>query len=125
MQDHVSSVQRHTKYNYGCCLRIKNNKQTCKFKFPQELSTDTYLSYEKLNFKNGNVDFRSAIQGKRNQSRVGMHQCLELPSWRANFDFQLIIEHYTCVEYLAKFAFNGEKISRVVKIAFISISKRS
>ena len=29
----LNSVQRHTKYNSGYCLRIKKDKQTCRFKF--------------------------------------------------------------------------------------------
>lgn len=70
------------------CLRIKNDTETSGFK---ESCTDAYLSYEQINFKNGNIDFRPVIKCKRNDSRVNRHQRLQLQSWWANCNFQLII----------------------------------
>ena len=58
--------------------------------------------------KNNDCGYRPIIVNKKkNDSRVNRHQQLQLQSWRANCDFQLVIGHYTCVEYLAKYAPKG------------------
>ena len=41
--------------------------------------------------------------------------------WRANCDIQLIIDHHACVEYLAKYASKGEKISSVARDALVNV----
>ena len=33
---------------------------------------------------------------------------LQLQSWRANFDWQLLIDHYACDKHLAKYSAKGE-----------------
>ena len=58
---------------------------------------------------------------KRNDSRLNNHQKLQLQGWRANCDIQVVIDHYTCVEYLTKYAAKGEPRSPILKQAFNSI----
>ena len=58
---------------------------------------------------------------KRNDSRLNNHQQLQLQGWRANWDIQVIIDHYACVEYLTKYASKGEPRSPILKQAFNSI----
>jgi hypothetical protein len=46
------------------------------------------------------------------------NQQLQLQSWRANCDIQVVIDHYACVEYLTKYAAKGEPRTPVLKAAF-------
>ncbi len=58
---------------------------------------------------------------KRNDSRLNNHQHLQLQGWRANCDIQVVIDHYACVEYLTKYAAEGEPRSPMLKQALNSI----
>ena len=64
--------------------------------------------------------FRPVNKVKSNGSRVNRHQRLHLQSWCENYDLELVIDHFSFVEYLAKFASNVEKI--VVKNGFVSFA---
>ena len=44
-----------------------------------------------------------------------------MQGWRANCDIQLVIDHHTCIEYLAKYAAKGEKISSIARSAFVAV----
>ena len=58
-----------------------------------------YLSYEKINFRSGNIDFsRPVIKSKRKKSHINWHQDSQLHNWQADCDFQLIIDHHACIE---------------------------
>ena len=46
-------------------------------------------------------------------------------NWRTNYELQLVIDHYACVEYLDKYAAKGDKISSVVRNAFVAIRKQT
>ena len=59
---------------------------------------------------------------QKNDSCVNRHQQLQLQSWRANCDLQLVIDHYACVEYLAQYAAKGEKSLRNT---FVAIAKET
>ena len=45
--------------------------------------------------------------------------------WRENCVFQLLIDHYACAEYVAKYTAKREKISSVVRNAFVAITKQT
>ena len=49
------------------------------------------------------------------------NQQLQLQSWRANCDIQVVIDHFACVEYLTKYAAKGETRTHILKAAFSSI----
>ena len=62
---------------------------------------------------------------KRNDRRLNNNQRLQLQGWRANCDIQVIIDYHSCLEYIAKYASKGEKMSSVAKDAFTSILTHS
>lgn len=86
----------------------KNDKQTCRFKFPQKLCND--LSYAKMDLKSWYIDFRTVNKVKSYGSGVNKHQRLQLQSWCVKYGFRLIIDHFDCVEYLTNFPYKGKKI---------------
>jgi len=49
----------------------------------------------------------------------------QLQGWRANIDIQPIIDHYACLEYIAKYVSKSEKISQVVKDAFTKVIRQT
>ena len=122
--DLVNSVQRHTICNSAYCLRTTpNGDQYCRFHFPMELCDTTKLLVEKVG-KKGSEQYRVSYQLKRNDSRLNKHQRLQLQGWRANCDIQPILDYHACLEYLAKYASKGEKISSVVSDAFVSVTSQ-
>ncbi|CAB4010673.1 ATP-dependent DNA helicase PIF1, partial [Paramuricea clavata] len=123
--DLLNMVQRHTRCSTGYCLRKKSNETElkCRFHFPFEHCPQTKLQFEEVHSKGGNVQYRAKIVTRRNDSRLNNHQQLQLQGWRANCDIQVVIDHYACVEYLAKYAAKGEPRSPLLKLAFNSIVK--
>ena len=120
--DLVNTVQRHTKCNSAYCLKEdKEGQQRCRFNFPIDTVEKTHLNFEKVYRKNGKETYRPIIVSERNDSRVNRHQRLQLQGWRANCDIQLVIDHHACIEYLAKYASKGEKLSSVVHDAFVNV----
>ncbi|XP_066914869.1 uncharacterized protein [Clytia hemisphaerica] len=119
--DLANSVQRHTKCSSAYCLRTKNDKQECRFKFPFECCEKTHLTFEKVKLKGGGEKYVPNIVLKRNDPRMNRHQQLQLQSWRANCDIQIILDHNACLNYIAKYASKAEKISDVAKEAFTSV----
>ncbi|XP_066932700.1 uncharacterized protein [Clytia hemisphaerica] len=119
--DLANSVQRHTKCSSAYCLRTKNDKQECRFKFPFECCEKTHLTFEKVKLKGCGEKYVPNIVLKRNDPRMNRHQQLQLQSWRANCDIQIILDHNACLNYIAKYASKAEKISDVAKEAFTSV----
>lgn len=116
--DLVNSIQRHSKCNSAYCLRYdKAGNQFCRFKFPFDDCKETYIEYQKLD----NSEFRPVVISARNDPRINRHQKEMIQTWRANCDFQLIIDYHACVEYLAKYASKAEKMSAITKDSFTSI----
>ena len=115
-------VQRHTLCNSAYCLRKGDNTvQYCRSKFPFETCKNTHIEYEEVHTRNQQVAFRPKIVLKRNDPRINRHQRLQLQSWRANIDIQPIIDHNACLEYIAKYASKAEKLSTVVRDAFVNV----
>ena len=120
--DLVNCVQRHTKCSSAYCLRKKpNGEQFCRFNFPFQPSTQTFIDFEEVKTKKSGVQYRPKIVLKRNDTRVNKHQRLMLQSWRANTDLQPIVDYKACLEYLSKYASKSEKLSDVARDAFVSI----
>ena len=89
----IKSVQCHTKWNSGSCLRLKDRQQKCGFNLPQELCNVTDVKCEKIQLKNYDCDNRAIKVSKRDNSRANKHQQLQLQSWRVNCDLELVIDH--------------------------------
>ena len=122
--DLANLVQRHTQCNSAYCLRKQNGnneQQYCRFKFPFETCENTHIEYQEVHSNNQQVTFRPKIVLKRNDPRINRHQRLLLQSWRANTDIQPIIDHNACLEYIATYASKAEKLSAVVREAFVSV----
>ena len=121
--DLLNTVQRHTRCSTNYCLRKKQNETElkCRFKFPFDPCVSTKLEFEPIHTKDGNIQYKAKIITKRNDPRLNNHQRLQLQSWRANCDIQVVIDYHACVEYLAKYASKGEPRSPVMNLAFNSI----
>ena len=122
-QNLVNTVQRHTNCSTAYCLRKKgeNDEVSCRFNFPKELCENTHLEYETIKSKDGKVHYKVKVVTKRNDSRLNNNQRLQLQGWRGNCDIQVIIDYHSCLEYIAKYASKGEKMSSVAKDAFTSV----
>ena len=46
---------------------------------------------------------------------------MQLQGWRGKCDIQVIIDYHSCLEYIAKYASKGEKMSQVAKDALMSV----
>ena len=46
---------------------------------------------------------------------------MQLQGWREKCDIQVIIDYHSCLEYIAKYASKGEKMSQVAKDALTSV----
>lgn len=86
-----------------------------------DLCPKTRLEFEQIKTKSDEVQYRAKIATKRNDSRPNNNQRLQLQSWRANCDIQVVIDHYACVEYLTKYAAKGEPSTPILKAAFTTI----
>ena len=71
--------------------------------------------------KDGSQRYRAKVVTARNDPRLNHHQRLQLQGWRANCDINVIIDYHSCVEYLTKYASKGERLSSVVRDAFVSV----
>lgn len=117
----LNSVQRHTKCNSGYVLRTNSEgEQYCRFHYPFELQDETRFHYKKVTNKSGTT-IRPELIAKRNDPRLNRHQQIQIQGWRANCDIQLVIDHHACVEYLAKYAAKGEKMSSIARDAFVAV----
>ena len=120
--DLLNMVQRHTKCNSSYCLRKQqDDSQYCRFHFPFDHTDKTHIDFEEVKSKRGEIQFRPKIVLKRNDTRVNRHQRIQLQGWRANTDIQPIIDYTACLEYLAKYASKPEKLSDVVRDAFVHV----
>ncbi len=120
--DLVNTAQRHTKCNSAYCFRQdKDGQQKCRFNFPIDTVEQTHIKFEKVHQKNGSETYRPLIASERNDCRVNRHQRLQLQGWHANCDIELVIDHHACIEYLAKYASKGVKLSSVVRDTFVNV----
>ena len=122
--DLLNMVQRHTRCSTSYCLQKKSgdSESQCRFHFSFNNCSRTKLEFEKVHSKNSNDShYRAKIVTRRNDSRLNNNQQLQLQAWRANCDIQVVIDHYACVEYLAKYAAKSESRSPLLKQAFNSI----
>ena len=119
----VNLVQRHTQCSTAYCLRKKNedDNYSCRFNYPKDCCDKTHLEYEKIHSKDSKLHYKVKVVTKRNDNRLNNHQRLQLQGWRANCDIQVIIDYHSCLEYIAKYASKGEKMSSVAKEVFTSV----
>ena len=119
--DLVNCVQRHTNCSSAYCLR-KDDKgsQTCRFKYPTDECNETLVQFEKITTKDGAERYRAVVVTKTNDSRLNRHQQFQSQGWRANCDIDVVTDYHSCIEYLAKYASKGEKLSSVVRDVFAS-----
>lgn len=76
---------------------------------------------EPVHHTGNTTQYKANIITKRNDPRLDNLQDLQLQGWRETCDIQVVIDYHACVEYLAKYASEGEPRSPAVKTAFNSI----
>jgi hypothetical protein len=122
--DIVNVVNRH----YQCgpwCLRKTKNSQTkvCRYHFPFELCTETHLEFSARSTNSaGEVFYRVKIVTKRNDPLLNNYNSLFLDYWRANLDFQLIVDPVAVMEYMCKYASKPEKASQEAVAIFRKVA---
>ena len=119
--DLLNSVQRHTQRSSAYCLSQSNGKQSCRFEYPFDKCKETHLQFEKMHTKDGSERYKVKVVTSRNDIRLNKHQRFQLQGWRANCDINIIIDYHSCVEYLTKYASKSERLSAVVRDAFVSV----
>ena len=116
----VNSFQRHSRCSSAYCLREDQGNHYCRFHYLFALESRTYLRYNEVPMKGGK-HFRVEIVTERNDPRVNRYQGIQLQGWRANCDIQLVIDHYACIEYLARYAAKAEKLSSIARGKFENV----
>ena len=121
--DLLNMVQHHTRCSTSYCLTKKttDSEPKCRFNFPMDTCSKTRLDFEKVHTKGNEPQYKAKIVTRRNDPRLNNNQQLQLQSWRANCDIQVVIDHFGCVEYLTKYAAKGEPGTPILKAAFSSI----
>ena len=83
----------------------------CRFAFPKELSTNTYLKItqkvlevDKVNVFNYSID----VLTKRNDKWLVGHPPHYLESWQGNLDYQLVVDYNKVFDYMTKYATKTE-----------------
>lgn len=133
-----NSVENHTRHN-DCCLREGSKPETlkfhsfwnydldeesnsvpirkpddppippgkyCRFHRPSRYASRTSIKYS----LNSDGTFRETLCLKRNNRFLNCHNKEQLCNFRANVDFQLIIDPHLCITYLKKYATKAEKM---------------
>ena len=123
--DLLNMVQCHTRCSTNYCLRKKNKESElkCRFDFPKDACCRTRLEFQQIHTSGDEQCYKAKVVTKRNDSRLNNNQQLQLQNWRANCDIQVVIDHYACVEYLAKYAAKGEPRNPLLKSAFNTVLK--
>ncbi len=100
----VNGVQGPHKCSRGYCVwtRKSDNKDVCKKKFPFDYQLKTNIVFEPHGRNAcGDIYYRSVIKTRRNDSLINPFIPVMLDHWRANLDFQIVIDAVACAEYIA------------------------
>lgn len=119
-QNLITTLQRHTCKVGGCIKTIAGKPQTCRFKFPQELSPKTTIKYEnkKKNLTDSDRWELHIVPKRVNSDRISSHNLIQLKHWRANVDFCIVHDYNKVIQYVAKYASKAETKSNAFKAAF-------
>ncbi|CAM9499968.1 unnamed protein product [Ectocarpus sp. 12 AP-2014] len=115
----INCCQRHVCRPEGYCRRA--GRQGCRFGFPHECQPETSLQFEEMD--NGSV--RATIKTKRNDGNLNSYCRLALSHWRANIDFQLILDWDQAVRYMVKYVSKGEMRSPAAADVFARVISRA
>ncbi len=111
----VNRLQSPHNCEKGGCNRtsIKTHKDECRFHFPRPIEKLTHIEF-KPHGKNpfGDILYRAHIFTRRNDPLVNNHIPVFLSAWRANMDFQIIMDPVACAQYIAKYTAKAEKSSK-------------
>ena len=109
----INCVQRHTRCKERYCLRKKRGSAVaeCRFGYPKPLVDPTAVSVDRSD--GGHV--KVTVEPRRNDPLLNCHNRAIAQTWRANSDFQVIIDRRRVVEYLAKYISKVEPVSQDLK----------
>lgn len=88
--------------------------------FTFDTNEKTYIKYTTTS-SNPGVQFKAEVIAKRNYPQSNRNQRILLQGWRESCDNQSIIDFNACVEYLAEYAPEAEKLSGVGRDAFVCV----
>ncbi|CAM9650694.1 unnamed protein product, partial [Laminaria digitata] len=101
---HINCVQRHICRPEEYCKKTMRPgggtpaEFKCRFGFPCDRCDGTHLEFEEL----GNGKVRAKPATKRNDGNINSHCRIALLHWRANVDFQVILDWDQAVRYMVK-----------------------
>ncbi|KAK3926427.1 ATP-dependent DNA helicase [Frankliniella fusca] len=100
----LNKVQRHTKCTEGYCLRRKNGKLQCRFKFPIDLLEESRII----------IDEKMEVQylTARNDPLLNKFNPYIVQSWRANIDISPVLSKRALINYLSKYISKCEPQSK-------------
>lgn len=109
--DLLNSVNRHTRCGPHCKRRHnKSGKMMCRFHFPKEELDATQLEFEPVSkTKGGSVLYRVKVRSRRNDPLLNNYNPDFIDYWRANLDFQLVVDETSLMDYIAKYAGKAER----------------
>eukprot|EP00118_Oscarella_pearsei_P020682 m.225765 g.225765 ORF g.225765 m.225765 type:complete len:1796 (+) comp40019_c0_seq3:374-5761(+) len=111
----LSTVQRHTRCKPSTCLKsIGAGMTVCRYGYPKSLQMATELSV----FPFLKSPFPPAVETKRNDPRINIHNPLQLQGWRANVDLQVCVDAHAVSKYCVKYATKSEPQSQSLKEIF-------
>ena len=119
----LNATNRHTTHTDYCLRKDKHGKPFCRFHFPQEcrLCNDRAYFYCER-FKKG-VRWRLYLpMNDPLRNTVNHWQAL---ACRGNIDFQPLVDHFSALEYVTKYASKAEKGSGAFDAVLSSVLERS
>ena len=111
--DLIATCQRHTRCSESYCLRTRNGKQECRFGYPKDLQAQTTINI---------TEEEPVILTARNDGMLNSFNPIQLTSWRANVDMQLIVSRNRVVQYCTKYVTKSETRSQSLKDTFANIA---
>ncbi|CAF1045089.1 unnamed protein product [Brachionus calyciflorus] len=105
--DLINCCQRHVCRINGYC----KSKQVarCRFTYPFDLQEKT-----KIYFIETQNTVKAEINLMRNDQFMNMHNRLVCHNWRGNVDMQIILDKSAAINYMVKYATNGEKAGQAL-----------
>jgi DNA replication protein DnaC len=125
--DLLNFVERHSRCGPGCWRLHKHKKEGkpkrkkkgdngsehyCRYKYPFRLSNNTYINYVTRKRQDGSEQIEAKLVLKRNDARANKHCRLALHHWRANVDFQIVLNARVVLQYITKYSTKPEKRSQ-------------
>ena len=119
----LNATNRHTTHTDYCLRKDKHNQQYCRFRFPQEPREEN----DHVHFFCERIDrgVRWRLYFPINDPTRNSVNHWQALAQRGNCDFQVLIDHYSALEYMTKYASKAEKGSASFDTVLATVLQRS